>query len=594
MALGIFTHPIGAFAQLDPDDPWPKYGGNEGNTCYTTIRGPHAPELRWYAPIAPSSPAVYHHSGVAIARIDDVDYAIVGTPAAVAVTGGTASVVSIYAIDDPGHSPSTPATAVQTIELDDAELIRSTPLVLPNRWIVVQTTQRLIAYDISGLPSSAPAFKWQSVELESNGASPAYGHVTRFEETGTERVFAQGVIDDEIVVISIDPTVTSMSDRSFEWVQALRPYYTNWPVTNCPALGTLDDDDPLYDEDGVRLLYCATAGDPVASTDDHVFALFADGGTHGTASRIAWSYRMDDAHGNVTSGAFGSPGVHGSLSQTPDRVVVTSDDGGIYGFLNRSDLSGSSLRRWLKDGLDSFSRTAVLTHDSDVLCSDEGTVLYHDRDDDTSLSEGGDVAIHKGNSVRGTPAGDAHRVYISTPGPSGSFADGQRLLAYCYSAGTPGTPSLSWRYLPPSTIRFDFLSSIAVSTSGVLLAVNDGYLVAVGPVRGDFNGDGCRNNFDIDPFALALHEDPAEWETEYGAPFGLNVLGIGDCNGDGYFNNFDIDCFADLVVYDPYCAEDFIGPCGGEGDFGGEGRSAEEQWEYFWNRIAELYAAFNM
>ncbi|MBL8879480.1 MAG: hypothetical protein JNG88_10205 [Phycisphaerales bacterium] len=60
---------------------------------------------------------------------------------------------------------------------------------------------------------------------------------------------------------------------------------------------------------------------------------------------------------------------------------------------------------------------------------------------------------------------------------------------------------------------------------------------------GDLNCDGSVNNFDIDPFVLAL-TDP----TAYAAQFpGCDPLN-GDINNDGLLNNFDIDPFVALLT----------------------------------------------
>jgi hypothetical protein len=57
-------------------------------------------------------------------------------------------------------------------------------------------------------------------------------------------------------------------------------------------------------------------------------------------------------------------------------------------------------------------------------------------------------------------------------------------------------------------------------------------------LRGDLNCDGLLNNFDIDPFVLAL-TDPAGYAGNYPA---CPILAA-DINGDGLVNNFDIDPF---------------------------------------------------
>ncbi|MGE0481870.1 MAG: FG-GAP repeat domain-containing protein [Phycisphaerae bacterium] len=58
----------------------------------------------------------------------------------------------------------------------------------------------------------------------------------------------------------------------------------------------------------------------------------------------------------------------------------------------------------------------------------------------------------------------------------------------------------------------------------------------------DMNCDGLVNNFDIDPFVLAL-SNPAQ----YHATFPNCDISAGDANGDGLVNNFDIDPFVAIL-----------------------------------------------
>lgn len=60
---------------------------------------------------------------------------------------------------------------------------------------------------------------------------------------------------------------------------------------------------------------------------------------------------------------------------------------------------------------------------------------------------------------------------------------------------------------------------------------------------GDMNCDGLVNNFDIDPFVLALANP-----TEYAAQFPDCDADNGDVNGDGQLDNFDIDPFVNCVL----------------------------------------------
>lgn len=60
---------------------------------------------------------------------------------------------------------------------------------------------------------------------------------------------------------------------------------------------------------------------------------------------------------------------------------------------------------------------------------------------------------------------------------------------------------------------------------------------------GDMNCDGVVNNFDIDPFVLALTDT-----TAYEAAFPDCNINNGDVNDDGVVNNFDIDPFTECIA----------------------------------------------
>jgi hypothetical protein len=62
------------------------------------------------------------------------------------------------------------------------------------------------------------------------------------------------------------------------------------------------------------------------------------------------------------------------------------------------------------------------------------------------------------------------------------------------------------------------------------------------PTTGNMNCDCAVNNFDIDPFVLALSDPDA-----YAVAFPGCSITNGDCNGDGAINNFDIDAFVALI-----------------------------------------------
>ncbi|MBL8878435.1 MAG: hypothetical protein JNG88_04875, partial [Phycisphaerales bacterium] len=57
------------------------------------------------------------------------------------------------------------------------------------------------------------------------------------------------------------------------------------------------------------------------------------------------------------------------------------------------------------------------------------------------------------------------------------------------------------------------------------------------------NCDGRVNNFDIDPFVLALSD-----ANEYAAAYPACDISTADIDGDGAVNNFDIDGFVACLV----------------------------------------------
>ncbi|MGE0479095.1 MAG: serine protease [Phycisphaerae bacterium] len=72
-------------------------------------------------------------------------------------------------------------------------------------------------------------------------------------------------------------------------------------------------------------------------------------------------------------------------------------------------------------------------------------------------------------------------------------------------------------------------------------------VTAVPGLEGDMNCDGVVNNFDIDPFVIAL-TDPAA----YAAAFPCCNINNADINNDGAVNNFDIDPFV-ICLTNPPC-----------------------------------------
>ncbi|MGE0479064.1 MAG: hypothetical protein AB7Q17_01210 [Phycisphaerae bacterium] len=70
-----------------------------------------------------------------------------------------------------------------------------------------------------------------------------------------------------------------------------------------------------------------------------------------------------------------------------------------------------------------------------------------------------------------------------------------------------------------------------------------------GELRGDANGDGAINNFDIDAFVLSI-ADPATYETVFGVTAAVRICRT-DITGEGAANNFDIDPFVACLISAP-------------------------------------------
>ena len=111
-----------------------------------------------------------------------------------------------------------------------------------------------------------------------------------------------------------------------------------------------------------------------------------------------------------------------------------------------------------------------------------------------------------------------------------------------------------------------------VGLTGMLLVAGSAISFAG---QGDLNCDGTVNNFDIDPFVLAVTS-----ASQYAVDYPDCERALADCNCDGYVDNFDIDSFVlCLTVGCPPCAPaGMVFVPGGEfemGDVFNEGASDE-------------------
>ena len=98
-----------------------------------------------------------------------------------------------------------------------------------------------------------------------------------------------------------------------------------------------------------------------------------------------------------------------------------------------------------------------------------------------------------------------------------------------------GGPHYSWFTLPEPNLKRLFVDNMGVAPP---------IEIEVDFVLGDMDGDGDLDNFDIQPFELAL-TDEALWESTYGLD---DAQDRGDIDNDGDLDNFDIQPFETLLT----------------------------------------------
>ena len=98
-----------------------------------------------------------------------------------------------------------------------------------------------------------------------------------------------------------------------------------------------------------------------------------------------------------------------------------------------------------------------------------------------------------------------------------------------------GGPLYTWFVYPDANLRRLFVDEVGV---GPQIELVPGFIL------GDMDNDGDVDNFDIQPFELAL-TDMAAWEAQYGLTDGALR---GDIDGDNDFDNFDIQPFEGLLT----------------------------------------------
>lgn len=281
---------------------------------------------------------------------------------------------------------------------------------------------------------------------------------------------------------------------------------------------------------------------------------------------MIWQHNLfTDVPGEIDiPGTLASPSVLDYDIGTEDLAdtVVPADDGEVYGFDNI--ISAFPPLDWqlpVSPWTDFCSGTCAVTNDRYV-------VLYTEESDALWVYEFGTLFARatfelqlgvNHSMVFGAPVLDLHeRLFLITPGSPPVLPDdhGRQCLAYQIVRDNGIVIGLSevWKFPGSRPFIPDITSSnwpgspapLAMADDGTIVAVAYDpatwrtYVYAIRPLLGDFNGDGCANNFDIDACVLALN-DQAAWETQYGEVWGINLLGVADGDNNGVFDGNDID-----------------------------------------------------
>ncbi|MBK8914948.1 MAG: hypothetical protein IPM64_10180 [Phycisphaerales bacterium] len=466
------------------------------------------------------------------------------------------------------YDPQTgPSPEITTIIVAKRERIASTPLVFRTAEgetpvVVIQTDRYVRCFDLAPINettvctgfthNSAPVWQFPpSDELYSIASSPALGTETTLPESA-RHVFVLGRPNDGAAtyLYALDPDAGTLN-----WSRYLRD--GDQGLTT-PAVGPVESDTQN------RNFVYVTLKAPTSGMD--FWAIFADGA--GTA------YYSTLSTGGQP-GSYSSPGVHDD-----GDVVVPADNRRVLGFDNlipTAPATGLALRFLATTTncsvADWVSSTAGLFSDRRWLVWTESTRRFLLGTDDEGVSQevigtrGGSGGSHQW--VWGSPALD-HFDRAFSGSLDGSLRAVRNIVHegaiqcdldeqdWLRIRGAWTLGSTERAYSPPTSIaggtnlKQSSRSGPAIDLDGSIVVANEGYVFVVRPLLADFTGDGCRNNFDVDAFVLALM-DPASWHSTIGVPGGVNLLGVGDCNNDGVFDNHDIDCFVDLVINDFGC-----------------------------------------
>ncbi|QOJ15639.1 MAG: PQQ-binding-like beta-propeller repeat protein [Planctomycetia bacterium] len=289
--------------------------------------------------------------------------------------------------------------------------------------------------------------------------------------------------------------------------------------------------------------------------------------------QIAWSATLPGGSGNSPAYADGRVYV---ATRGGDIRAYDARDGGpplwvrpaVHGFFGGAALRNEAVyaATYNFSGGENNSRLYKLARDS-------GAVLWSiacERTDSIPLIAGGRVYLSGGVNGFGSrekvqsfhDLGASAALAWQTPGPPATALGGWRLQPALAGglllAGAPPVTPGTDAYTALALLRTDRLpgdpgflaqsltgsgGSPAIVRDAVFSIGADGVIAYDVQQAGDLNCDGLVNNFDIDPFVLAII-DPLIYATA----FPDCSLAGADLDGDGTVNNFDIDPFVQRLL----------------------------------------------
>jgi hypothetical protein len=555
---------------FDPAHPWPKYGHDERNSCRSPYRGPHCePELRWWATLPTGDfvqgDKVNHLMGPAIGRINGVRYVFVGTREEDAERGARGHLL-VYRFHPTGAYDPQAGAAAPLCALDLGAPVNSTPLVLAQQRVIVQTQVNLQCWDFSAWnpadPGSGPVRRW-TLDVSSESSSPTCGFPTR--NLVSAFVYAQGHFGDDESLFKIDPL-----NFSYATIADLAGGGDSYQAT--PVIGPVEGD--MLQR---NFVYACTHGG--GQTYPHLFAVYADQGP------CAWQDALDGPADSVY-GAMGSPGIfdwvvgNDSYPEEAD-LFIASDDGYLWGFNNTMSWDKIDGYPHYPGTVTYISSTAALARVVTSIGVKRYMIFWSESptppalflyDFGSELSDPVELQrtyVSLGTDwVFGAPVLDSwRRFFVQTPGvwqdPPPWDDRGRRVIGYKVELDDQGDdPTWAWigfseDWFYPDQHAFvpgvtepgwpAYHAPLAMDEDGTLLCIawrefggqKTAYIIALRPLVGDFNGDGV-SNWDDAPALIAARMNPTLWETNYGALLGINRLGVGDANNDGLFNSSDI------------------------------------------------------